>query len=184
MEDMRLAVKPGAFRLLNKINRLLAAEGVPAYLVGGCVRDWLLGRDTADIDIAVGADALETARKVAAALGGKYISLDAENGVGRVIIPEEAWHLDFCTLVGDIEGDLARRDFTVDAIALPLDEKFEATVAATNLIDPFYGREDLRRRVLRVTGPGVFEADAIRLLRAVRIAAELGRLASRERTTP
>ena len=102
MADVKIAVKPGAFRLLDKINRILAAEGIPSYLVGGFVRDFLIGRDNADIDIAVSADALETARKIAAALGGKYISLDAENGVGRVIIPGETWHLDFTTLHGDI----------------------------------------------------------------------------------
>ena len=173
MEHLKLTVKPGAFRLLTKINRLLATEGIPCYLVGGFVRDLLLERDTADIDIAVSADGLETARKVAAALGGKYISLDAENGVGRVVIPGEIWHLDFTTLRGNIEDDLARRDFTVNAIALPLDDSFEATIDTARLIDPFYGSEDLRRGVLRATGPGVFEADAARLLRAVRIAAEL-----------
>lgn len=108
MEDVRLAIKPGAFRLLNKINRLLSAEGIPAYLVGGFLRDCLLGRDTTDIDIAVSADALQTARKVAAAFDGNYVSLDAENGVGRVMIPGEARHLDFTTLHGDIEEDLAR----------------------------------------------------------------------------
>jgi len=169
-----LAVKPGALRLLKTIQRLIAAEGIPAFLVGGFVRDLLLGRDTADIDIAVGADARETARKIAAALGGKYISLDAENGVGRVVIPREKYYIDFTTLAGDIEKDLARRDFTVNAIALPLDESFKATVAATNLIDPFDGREDLRRRILKIINPAVFAADAVRLLRAVRIAAELG----------
>jgi poly(A) polymerase len=174
MADVKIAVKPGAFRLLDKINRILAAEGIPSYLVGGFVRDFLIGRDNADIDIAVSADALETARKIAAALGGKYISLDAENGVGRVIIPGETWHLDFTTLHGDIKADLARRDFTINAIALPLDENFKATVDTASLIDPFCGRDDLRRRVLSVINPGVFAADAVRLLRAVRIAAELG----------
>jgi poly(A) polymerase len=174
MEDVKLAVKPGAFHLLNKVNRILAAEGVPSYLVGGFVRDLLYGRDTADIDIAVGADALETARKIAAELGGKFVPLDAENGVARVIIPGEACHLDFSTLHGDIEDDLGRRDFTVDAIAIPLDSHFSDEIDVTSLIDPFQGREDLQRRILRVVNPGVFAADAIRLLRAIRIAAELG----------
>ncbi len=174
MEDSKLAVNPDAFRLLNKINRLLAAEGTCTYLVGGFVRDWLIGRDNADIDIAVGADALETARKIAAVLGGKYIPLDAENGVGRVVIPGETYYLDFTTLRGGIEADLARRDFTVNAIAFPMDESFEVTVDTAGLIDPFYGREDLRHRILRAVSPGVFAADPVRLLRAVRIAAELG----------
>jgi poly(A) polymerase len=174
MKDLELAVNPGAFRLLDKINRFLAAEGIPAYLVGGFVRDCLFGRDTDDIDIAVGADALETARKVAAALGGKYIALDTENGVGRVIIPGEMYHLDFSTIDSDIEQDLGRRDFTVNAIALPLDESFGESLDTARLIDPFGGRDDLDHRILKVTNPGIFAADAVRLLRAVRIAGELG----------
>jgi poly(A) polymerase len=174
VEDVELAVKPGAFRLLNKVNRLLAAEGIPSYLVGGFVRDLLLNRDNEDVDIAVGADALATARKIAAALDGKYVPLDAENGIARVVIPGEAWHLDFTTIQGNIEDDLARRDFTVDSIALPLDEGFNASVDTASLIDPFYGREDLRRRILKVLNPGVFAADPLRLLRAIRIAADLG----------
>jgi poly(A) polymerase len=174
MKDLKIAVNPGVFQLLDKIKRLLNAEGILAYLVGGFVRDLLLGRDTVDIDIAVGVDGLETARRVAAALGGKYVLLDAENGVGRVVVPGETCHLDFTTLDGDIKQDLARRDFTVDAIALPLDESFEPAVDTARLIDPFDGRGDLRRHVLKSTGPGVFEADAVRMLRAVRLAAELG----------
>jgi poly(A) polymerase len=174
MENEKLALKPGAYRLLHKIIRLLAAENIAAYLVGGFVRDLALNRDTADIDIAVGADARDTARKIAAALGGKYVSLDEENGVARVIIPDETWHLDFTTLHGDIEDDLFRRDFTINAMALPLDSNIKASINATRLIDPYSGLEDLRRRILRVVNPGVFAADAVRLLRAVRIAAELG----------
>jgi poly(A) polymerase len=174
VEDVKLAVKPAALHLLKKINRALTAEGTPAYIVGGFVRDSLLGRDNADIDIAVGADALETARKIAAALGGKYVPLDTENGVGRVVVPGEMYHLDFTTLRGDIEDDLARRDFTVNAIALPLESSCGGAVDAACLVDPFSGREDLRRRILRVVNPSVFAADAVRLLRAVRIAAELG----------
>jgi poly(A) polymerase len=174
MKDMKLAVNPGVFRLLNKTNHLLAAEGIRSYLVGGFVRDLLLGRDTTDIDIAVIADALETAQKAAAALDGKYVPLDTENGVARVIIPGEKWHLDISTIESDIETDLARRDFTVNAIAFPLDAGFKAAIDTYRFIDPFYGREDLRNRVIKVTGPGVFEADAVRLLRAVRLASELG----------
>jgi poly(A) polymerase len=173
-KDLKLAVNPDAFRLIDKINRLLSAEGIPAYLAGGFVRDWLLERDTADIDIVVGADALKIARKVAVALRGKNIPLDIENGVSRVAIPGERYHLDFTTLRGNIEQDLARRDFTVNAIALPLDENFKAEVNKPGLIDPCGGWEDLRHRILKAVDPGVFAADPLRLLRALRLAAELG----------
>jgi tRNA nucleotidyltransferase/poly(A) polymerase len=66
MEELKIAVMPDTARLLKKISRFLTKEGVHAYLVGGFVRDGLLGRATADIDIAAGAGALEIAAGVAA----------------------------------------------------------------------------------------------------------------------
>jgi len=174
MEDLRLAVKPGAFQLLKKISRFLAEESSAAYLVGGFVRDLLLGRGTVDIDIAVDADALSVARKVAASLNGKYIPLDAENGVGRIVLPDSRWQIDFTTLKGDIGQDLASRDFTIDAMAIQLDGDFKASINTKSIIDPFNGRDDLNRGVVKAVGETVFEADAARLLRAVRLAAELG----------
>ena len=170
MEDSKLVVKPEASRLLAKISRFLSEEGIGAYLVGGFVRDMLLLRDTADIDIAVDADALETAGKAAAVLDGKCIPLDDENGVARVVLPGGKWQIDFATLQGDIENDLANRDFTIDAMAIGL----ETGLDIKNIIDPFNGREDLDRGLVRAVSDAVFKADAARLIRAVRIAAELG----------
>ena len=110
--------------MLARVSTFLAEQGIQSYVVGGFVRDVLLGRDVADIDIAVVSDALEIAPRVAAALTGKYIPLDRVNGVGRVVLfneevssTGEQWNLDFSTLKGDIEQDLAHRDFTVDAMA-------------------------------------------------------------------
>lgn len=174
MEDLRFVVKPEASRLLTRISRFLNKEGRRAYLVGGFVRDMLRGRDTVDIDIAVDADALPVARKAADSLGGKYIPLDEENGVGRVVLPGNAWQIDFTTLPGDIGADLARRDFTIDAMAIELGKKLEPVIDADKLIDPFKGREDLRRGVVRAVSGNTFADDAARLLRAVRLAAELG----------
>ncbi len=161
-------IKPDASRLLNIISRRLLQEGISAYLVGGFVRDTLLERDSHDIDIAVAADALTTASKMAAALGGKYVPLDEENGGGRVVLTGTPWQVDFTTFQGDITQDLARRDFTIDAIALELDRVFNPAY----IIDPFHGRDDLRQGILRAVDAGVFEADAVRLLRAVRLATE------------
>lgn len=164
------SVKPDASRLLARISRFLDKKGVNSYIVGGFVRDTLLGRETGDIDIAVEADALATASDAAAALNGKYVPLDAENGVGRVVLPGTPWQIDFSALQGDIRQDLGRRDFTIDAMAWELNKAFNEA----NLIDPFHGREDLERRTVRAISDGVFESDAVRLLRAVRLAAELG----------
>jgi poly(A) polymerase len=180
MEDLKLFVRPDASRLLTNISQFLTSEGIQSYLVGGFVRDMLLGRDTADIDIAVATDALAIAPRVAAALGGRYIPLDEENGVGRVILSSNGttpakgrWELDFTTLKGKIEQDLAQRDFTIDAMAIELNIRDEVILSADRLIDPFNGREDLHRRVVRAVSGASFRSDAARLIRAVRLAAEL-----------
>ena len=178
--------------LLTRVSDFLTEQDIQSYVVGGLVRDVLLERDTADIDIAVAADALEIAPKVAAALGGKYVTLDKVNKVGRVVLvnkktssPEVKWELDFSTFEGSIEQDLARRDFTIDAMAIELrqivdrpdllhvEQKASSAGVIPRLVDPFDGVADLRRGVLRVVAETAFESDAARLLRAVRLAAEL-----------
>jgi poly(A) polymerase len=181
MEDLKLFIKPDAFRLLTSLSQLLAEEGIQSYLVGGFVRDILLERDTADIDIAVAGDALAITPRVAAVLGGRYIPLDEDNGVGRVILSnkgtapsERGWEIDFTTLKGEIKQDLAQRDFTIDAIAIELDKITESSLSTDLLIDPFNGRGDLQQRVVRVVSETAFKSDAARLIRAVRLAAELG----------
>jgi len=171
---LRLVIKPDASRLLTSICQFLAEEGIQSYLVGGFVRDMLLGRDTADIDIAVNADALDTAARVASALGGRYVTLDEENGVGRVIMPDSKQEIDFTTLKGSIEQDLSRRDFTIDAMAIEVDRNIKAMLSNDRLIDTYHGRDDLRNHVVRAVSETSFEADAARLIRAVRLAAELG----------
>jgi poly(A) polymerase len=180
VEDLDLFIKPEEFRPLIKIARFLAEEGIPSYLVGGFVRDVLLGRDTTDVDIAVDGDALETAYRAAGMLGGHYVPLDSENGIGRVVLGHKhTWHdipmlyIDFSTLRGSIENDLALRDFTVNAMAIQLDENADTGFDTRRIIDPFGGREDIRQKQIRAIDDGIFRADAVRLLRAVRIAAEL-----------
>ena len=76
MEELQLTAQPGALSLLTRVGRFLTEREIESYLVGGWVRDLLLKRDTADIDIAVDADALLIAAEIASALGGKYIPLD------------------------------------------------------------------------------------------------------------
>jgi poly(A) polymerase len=175
-EALKLIIEPSASSLLTAISNLLAEQNIRAYLVGGFVRDLLLERETADIDIALDADAVEIAPKLADALGGRFVLLDEENRVCRVVLDREApsggrWQLDFSTFQGGIEVDLGRRDFTIDAIAIDLEglAKDDAT-----LIDPFAGSADLKKGVVRAVSEKAFRSDAARLLRAVRLAAELG----------
>ncbi len=174
MECSKVSIKPEAARLLTEISRRLAAKNNRAYIVGGFVRDTLLELDTADIDIAVAADALEVARAIAESLHGKYIPLDDVNLVGRVVLPESKWFIDFTTLKGNtIKEDLAHRDFTINAIAYELNQTIQSGLDIKNLIDPFGGRQDLENNLLKALNDDIFKADAARLLRAVRFAAEL-----------
>jgi poly(A) polymerase len=171
---MKLTFEPGALAILTAVSDCLSGR-VKAYLVGGFIRDALLKRTTADIDIALAADALEIAPKIADALGGKFVPLDKQNRICRVMVADEKapsggrWQLDFTTFADSIEKDLSRRDFTIDAIALDL----ERVGGDFDPIDPFGGLNDLKNRVIRVVGETVFEDDAVRLLRGARLAAEL-----------
>lgn len=172
---MELEIKPTALSLLTRISDFLNQRGIQAYVVGGFVRDLLLARETADIDIALAGDALKAAPDLASAIGGKFVILDEANRVGRVLLDrKDRWQIDLSTIEDGIEADLKRRDFTIDAMAISLSNLASQPEGKPDIIDPFNGLEDIQRRVVRATGGEVFSRDAIRLLRAVRLAAELG----------
>jgi poly(A) polymerase len=140
-------------------------EGV--WIVGGAVRDAALGREVADLDLAVAGDPGAAARAIAAELGEPAFELSAEFGTWRVISRSRRWQIDATAMRGGgIEADLAERDFTIGAVAVP--------IAAGGALDPFDGLVDLERRLLRAVGERSFAADPLRLLRAARLAAGLG----------
>ena len=143
-----------------------ALAGERAWLVGGAVRDRLLGRETDDVDIAVAGEARPYASKLARATGGAMFRLSGEFGAWRVVGPEHAWHADLVPLRDDdIQADLAQRDFTINAMAEPL--------GGGELLDPHGGREDLARRLVRMVSDRSLSDDPLRSLRAVRLAVEL-----------
>jgi putative nucleotidyltransferase with HDIG domain len=136
------------------------------WIVGGAIRDALLGRDVTDVDLAVEADAEEVARAVARCSDAHPFELSEDFATWRVQAREEPWHVDIASLRGDsIAADLSARDFTLNAIALPL--------AGGEPIDPHGGGADIEARVLRVVGPRSFADDPLRVLRAARIASAL-----------
>jgi poly(A) polymerase len=158
--------------LLTKVSDFLNQQNCPAFIVGGFVRDWMLERKTADIDIAVEGDALSVADAVAKLIDGRYVLLDEANKVARVVVVnEQQWCLDFTSFMGGIKDDLARRDFTIDAMAVELTGLVSGSY---QLIDPLSGRGDLKKKLVRAVSPQIFTQDAARLLRGVRLAAELG----------
>ena len=138
-----------------------------SWIVGGALRDELLGREVTDIDIAVEGNPEDAARELAAELRGPVFQLSEAFGAWRVVDRRGGRVYDFARLQGEtIEADLAKRDFTVNAMARSRE--------GGDLIDPLGGRADLEARTLRVLGPGAYENDALRPLRLARFAAELG----------
>jgi putative nucleotidyltransferase with HDIG domain len=143
-----------------------ALAGREAWLVGGAVRDHLLGRETDDLDIALAGDPREAARAIARATGGAAFQLSGAFGAWRVVGPGHSWHVDLVTLRdGDIEADLAARDFTINAMAEPL--------AGGDVLDLHGGRADLEARVVRMVTAEALTEDPLRSLRAVRLITEL-----------
>ncbi len=147
--------------------------GTEAWVVGGTVRDELLGRETTDVDLAVRGDPEPAARAVAAAVRGPVFRLSEGFGAWRAIERDVGRVYDLSPLQGEsIEQDLALRDFSVNAMARPL--------GSDEVIDPLGGRSDLAARRLRVLGREAYERDPLRPLRLARFAAQLGFVADSE----
>jgi poly(A) polymerase len=146
------------------------------FLVGGFVRDWLMSPKSGhDIDIAVSGDQDLIAQEIALRFGGTVVPLSPARGVVRVVGPgnpdtgEPPWNIDINGFSGTIEDDLARRDFSVNAMAIPIAD----WPSEDALIDPLGGRIDLANKTIRALGPTVFQDDPGRLLRAIRLAGQL-----------
>ena len=149
--------------------RALAELEIPAWLVGGAVRDRLLDRPTSDFDVVVAGDVAACARGVARGARGHAFELSEAFGAWRVVARDRSWQLDLMALEGaTIEQDLRRRDLTVNAIAEPLGND------SADHVDPFGGIEDLRARILRAVSGAAFLDDPLRVMRLARLACELG----------
>ena len=168
--ELRLdRLTPTAVALLRAA-RAAAPDGA-LVVVGGTVRDALLGRTDADVDLAVERGALALAERIAARLDATAVVLDAARGAGRVAAP--GLQLDVADFrAPTLAGDLAARDFTVNALAVDLPRLLDAGRAP--VIDPTGGLADLRAGRLRPAGPGVLAEDPLRVLRGVRLEATLG----------
>jgi poly(A) polymerase len=187
----RLARRPFA-GLLVQIGQIAAQAGIEVYAVGGVVRDLFLDRPTIDIDfVTIGAgSSIRLARLVTQALGGYTVQVYENFGTVAIRVPSadrgRTLVLEFVAArresyrknsrkpiveEGTLEDDLRRRDFTINAMAFDLwPERFG------RFIDPFGGRQDLRRRLLRTPLDPLqtFEDDPLRMIRAARFAAQLG----------
>ena len=156
--------------ILAAVHGLLPQQ--TGYVVGGTLRDALLDRPLADLDLAVPGDAHEVARTLASRLGGHFVSLDAERDTARVVLDEGPVRIiDIARLRGTIAADLAQRDFTIDALAAPIESLANSTTV--EVIDPHDGLADLEQGVIRLVSEQALVDDPLRLLRAVRLAVQL-----------
>ncbi|MBK8985240.1 MAG: HDIG domain-containing protein [Chloroflexi bacterium] len=150
--------------LLADLRPFFAELDIPVYLVGGAVRDALLGRPGHDLDFVVPDQAIRLAFKVADFLHRPAYVLDQERDAGRVVLREADTTLDFSRFRGpDLAADLQDRDFTVNAMALPA-----TAVTQAALVDPHGGLADLAARRLRLVQPEALAHDPVRALRAIR----------------
>jgi poly(A) polymerase len=146
--------------------RAVHGEGEGIWIVGGAVRDALLGRPLTDVDLAVAGEPEPVARAIAGAANAFAFPISEQFAAWRVTARDGAWQIDVSGLHGPgVKTDLAMRDFTINAIAVPL--------PGGEPIDPHGGVADIEARRLRAVGEHSFESDPLRLLRAARFAAEL-----------
>lgn len=157
--------------LIEEVLAWLASQPGEIYLVGGYVRDRLLGRTVRDLDLAVPAGGRTLARELANRFHGGYYPLDQERDTGRALLPwrpDAPLIIDVARLRGPtLRADLLDRDFTINAMASPAHD-------LQQIVDPTRGQADLGAAVLRAVSHVALERDPVRSLRAVRQAAELG----------
>lgn len=163
----------------------LEDSGHKAYLVGGCLRDMMMGRQPHDFDIATSAEP-ETVMSIFSDL--EVIPTGIKHGTVTVMIDGESIEIttfrkdsdysdgrrpDSITFTDKVEDDLSRRDFTINAMAFGLDGE---------IVDPFGGKSDIKSRVIRTVGSAEdrFSEDGLRILRAIRFASVLGFTIERE----
>jgi len=174
--------------LLKRILNFASKSKRKVFLVGGFLRDLLLGRESKDFDLVPEGNAEKFARSFASEVGGSFVLLDEKNRIYRVVIQKiskkkdkEIFNLDFSQMRGEkIEKDLLLRDFTIDAMAVRLDlieGNFgilrRPKLLSRVIVDPYGGMVDLKKKVMRKTSPRIFDDDPLRLLRGYRLAATL-----------
>lgn len=162
-------------QLLSHVRDCLTSQTEKAYLVGGSVRDSLIGRSSKDLDFAISGNPESFGRQLSTKLDGTLIPLDISRGMWRIVVQyaNATSTIDLSPLKGSVETDLAQRDFTVNAMAVDVPETYKPP-GEWHILDPFGGIQDLRNQTLRVVSDNTFRDDPIRLIRGIRLAAQLG----------
>jgi tRNA nucleotidyltransferase/poly(A) polymerase len=155
--------------IINQVAKL-APGGRSVYLVGGAVRDYIINKPIYDWDFVIEGDVRPFSKKIADYFHGAYFLLDEERNVTRVIIcyQGEKMVFDFATFRAEsLNGDLEKRDFTINAMALNVQEPGQ-------VIDPLGGKIDLEKHILRSCYPESFKDDPARVMRGIRLLVNLG----------
>ncbi len=174
------------FKELSLLASLAADESLPVYIVGGCLRDALLNRPSADYDIASAGDPTALAKRFSRRIKGHWFSLDGQRGYSRVVkdgiysataltpVKTHSLQIDFAPLRAEsIEGDIALRDFTINAMATVL----SSPISPENniqLIDMLDAKNDLAHGLLRMCSAEVLPDDPLRIIKGLRHCAQLG----------
>ena len=166
--------------LFQELRRKSSEEPLPVYLVGGPVRDVLMGKPIKDLDFVVEGDVSRLAGQLAESLGGRAL---VHSTFGTATVTLDDAHIDLVTARSEVyphpgalpqvtpsgmDDDLSRRDFTMNALALPINQE------NSQVLDHHGGVEDIRLRTVRALHPDSFRDDPTRLLRAVRYEQRLG----------
>ena len=156
-------------RLASDLAELCREVNHEVYLVGGAVRDALLGRAVHDMDLTLAADGLALGRKLADRLRCPFVPLDDTDRTGRVVL-RSGFTIDISSFKGDtLETDLRKRDFTINAMAFRLADVLDGR---GSLVDPLGGAADLAAGRLRAVSEASFRDDPLRILRAFRLAGQ------------
>ncbi len=173
MDDIRQRLL-ASFPELKTFSHAASREGIGFYIVGGAIRDLLIGTDPKDVDFVP--ERRDCARAMAELfvrfVGGALVEFQSHGDIFRVVFKTRIF--DFTELQGeDIEADLKRRDFTINAMALCLDDAVSCDTPL-HIIDPLDGRKDIENKIIRLCRPGTFDDDPLRIMRLFRFAFKLG----------
>jgi len=148
-------------------------EPLPIYLVGGIIRNTLLGQQTTDLDLAVVGDGVLLGSRAAKHLGGTHVLLDSIRGISRVIIKSaDPIQIDITSANKGIEVDLGDRDFTINSMAVNINRvSNELSFERESIMDPYNGYQDLLSGLIKSVSKTSLSDDPIRMMRAVRFSA-------------
>lgn len=167
--DLSLLNFPGLYDILY----FLIQEDTEIFVVGGTIRDIILNRPVLDLDLVTNEAVKTLVRKIKNKFHHPSFPLHKQRNIYR-IVPKQGWSIDIAPMQGkSIDEDLKQRDFTINAMALPVYSSKKIEDYKNFLIDPTGGFQDIKKRTIRIVSENAFEADPLRLLRAYRFASTL-----------